>query len=191
MCVEQTTDDLAVTSPLEGNSNSGQTPRRSFLGMLLGVGAAGVGALLFVPLIRFAMHPLLRATTPISWSPVGKVEEFASITAPVKRLVTIEQRDGWRKIVSEKPVYVVKTDKGELEILSAVCTHLGCSIPWNEGKGEFVCPCHHASFAPDGKLRGGPAPRSMDWLESRIDGGVLNVRYQYFRQLVRSKEVIA
>ena len=180
-----------MTSQLENNSNSGRTPRRSFLVMLLGVGAAGVGAVLSIPLVRFALHPLLRVTTPISWSPVGKIEEFASITAPVKRLVTVEQRDGWRKIVSEKPVYVVKTEKGELGILSAVCTHLGCSVPWNERKGEFVCPCHNASFGQDGNLQGGPAPRSMDQLESRIDGGVLNVRYQYFRQLVRSKEIIA
>jgi len=34
--------------------------RRSFLGLLLGAGAAGVGALLSVPLFRFLLHPCNR-----------------------------------------------------------------------------------------------------------------------------------
>ena len=35
------------------------------------------------------------------------MSDFGSITAPVKRTVTVEQVDGWRKIVSEKAVYVL------------------------------------------------------------------------------------
>ena len=35
----------------------------------------------------------------------------------------------------------------------------------------------------------GHAP--MDDLESKVEGGVLKVRYQYFRQLIPTKEVLA
>jgi hypothetical protein len=42
--------------------------RRSFLGGLLGLGSFLVGALLSVPLIRFALFPLLRRTTAMAHS---------------------------------------------------------------------------------------------------------------------------
>jgi hypothetical protein len=78
-------------TPSEGGraSAGGQSPaevesisRRSFLGVLLGFGSVVVGTALSVPLIRFALHPLLTNTTEIGWSDVGKIEEFASLTAP-------------------------------------------------------------------------------------------------------------
>src|SRR5215831_2363751 len=73
--------------------------RRSFLGVLLGFGTVVMGAALSVPLIRFALHPLLARTTEIGWSEVGKTDEFASLTAPAKRLRNsddrIYRRDKW------------------------------------------------------------------------------------------------
>lgn len=165
--------------------------RRSFLGVLLGFGTVVVGAALSVPLIRFALHPLLTTTTKTDWSDVGKINEFGSLTAPLKKLITVEQRDGWRKIVSEKAIYVLPMKDGVLRVLSPICPHLGCSIPWVEAKQQFICPCHTAIFTLDGQRVSGPAPRAMDDLESKIDNGMLKVRYQYFRQLIPTKEVLA
>ena len=189
-------EEKSIARPADASqsgTSGAQAPlgaRRSFLGVLLGAGAASVGALLSVPLIRFVLHPLLRITTPLSWSGVGSVDEFTSAVLPVKKLITIEQQDGWRKIVSEKAVYVFKDQDGQLGVLSAVCTHLGCSVPWIAAKSEFIRPCHNAVFAPDGKLLGGPAPRAMDRLDSKVEDGMLKVHYQYFRQLVPDKQVI-
>lgn len=165
--------------------------RRSFLGVLLGFGSAVVGAALAVPLIRVALHPLLSKTTETGWSDLGKADEFASIKAPMKKLITVEQRDGWRKIVSEKAVYILPARDGVQRVLSPICPHLGCSIPWIEAKQQFICPCHSAIFGSDGVRMGGPAPRAMDDLECKVDNGILKVRYQYFRQLVATKEVLA
>ena len=165
--------------------------RRSFLGVLLGFGAVVVGEALSVPLLRFALHPLLTKTTEIGWSDIGKIEEFAALTAPLKKLITVAQRDGWRKIVSEKAIYVLPSKDGVLRVLSPICPHLGCSIPWIEAKQQFVCPCHTAIFTLDGTRVSGPAPRPMDDLESKVEDGVLKVRYQYFRQLIPTKEVLA
>lgn len=164
--------------------------RRSYLGWLVGLCAAGVGAALSVPLIRFALYPLRVRTTEVQWSEVGPVADFNSLTAPIQRSVSVSQIDGWRKIVSDKIVYVAKSASGNLEVLSAVCPHLGCSVQWRGSKGEFECPCHGASFQPDGVKIGGPAPRNMDSLETQVQNGRLMVRYQYFRQLVPTKEVI-
>ena len=164
--------------------------RRSFLAGLLAVGVSSVAALLAVPLARFSLHPLWRTTSEVLWSEVGPADQFASVTTPVKLLVTVEQRDGWRKILSTKPAYVTMTPDGRLRVLSAVCPHLGCAIGWSDTKNQFVCPCHVGVFASDGALVSGPPPRAMDELESVVESGTLRVRYQYFRQLVPTKEII-
>ena len=183
----------ANSDPTAGKSSPSAisaASRRSFLGVLLGLGSVFMGTLLAVPLMRFALFPLLRRTTQLKSSPVGDLSEFTSLTEPVMRTVQIEQVDGWRKAVSEKAVYVVKDTAGQLAVLSSICPHLGCSLPWVDEKSEFVCPCHLGRFAQNGKLLGGPPPRGMDLLESRVENGVLQVHYQYFRQLVPFKEVI-
>jgi menaquinol-cytochrome c reductase iron-sulfur subunit len=113
---------------------SGSSPesRRSFLGALPSVGGFFVGALLSVPLIRFALFPLLRRTTEVKESPMGALTEFSSLTEPVMRTIQIELLDGWRKVLSEKAVYVTKDSQGRLRVLTSVCPHLGCTVPWNK-----------------------------------------------------------
>jgi menaquinol-cytochrome c reductase iron-sulfur subunit len=177
-----------VSAPRDSSTSPN---RRSFLTALLAAGSAAIGALLAVPLIRFTLHPVLARTTEKSWSDVGPVDDFQNIDSPVKKLVTIEQRDGWRKTVIEKPVYVVRNAKGNLAVLSAVCTHLGCTVPWVEEDRKFICPCHLGVFDADGKLLSGPPPRDMDRLETKIENGVLKTQYQFFRQLTRDKEELA
>ena len=70
---------------------------------LVATGSAAVGALLAIPLVRFTLHPVLARTTEKSWSDVGSLDEFQNLDAPVKKLVTIEQRDGWRRTIAKKP----------------------------------------------------------------------------------------
>jgi len=113
-------------APLELESGK----RRSFLGALLALGSFFVGTLLSVPLVRFALFPLLRRTTELEASPVGALSEFSSLTEPIAKIIQIEQVDGWRKAVSEKTVYVTKDKNGRLSVLSSICPHLGCTVPW-------------------------------------------------------------
>src|SRR6202051_2382661 len=164
--------------------------RRSFLAALMGVGSVFVGGLLSVPLIRFALFPLLRRTTELKSSSVGAISEFSSLTEPVLRTIQIEQVDGWRKAVSEKAVYITKDQQGKLRVLTSVCPHLGCTVPWNKDKKQFICPCHGGTFMPDGTRVSGPSLRGMDTLETSIENRQLLVQFQYFRQLVSDKEVI-
>jgi menaquinol-cytochrome c reductase iron-sulfur subunit len=171
-------------------SESSLGDRRSFFGALLGVGSIFIGALLSVPLIRFALFPLLRRTTELKSSPVGTLSEFSSLTEPVMRTIQIDQVDGWRKTISEKAVYITKDQQGRLRVLTSVCPHLGCTVPWNKEKNQFVCPCHGATFTPEGTRVSGPSQRGMDTLETSVQDGQVLVRFQYFRQLVSNKEII-
>jgi menaquinol-cytochrome c reductase iron-sulfur subunit len=164
--------------------------RRYFLAALLGVGSALIGGLLAVPLIRFALFPLIRRTTDLKATPLGPVSDFASLTEPAMRTIQIEQLDGWRKMASEKAVYVTKDSNNQIRVLTSICPHLGCTVPWNKEKNQFICPCHGGTFNKDGSRVSGPSLRGMDSLESSVAGGQLLVRFQYFRQLVADKEVI-
>jgi hypothetical protein len=46
-------------------------------------------------------------------------------------------------------------------------------------------------FAGDGKLLGGPPPRSLDQLETKIEDVILKTQYQFFRPLIRTREELA
>lgn len=55
-------------------------------------------------------------------------------------------------------------DEQGFHAISAVCTHLGCIVAYNEGQG-FACPCHGSRFNERGAVIGGPAPAGLPWLE--------------------------
>jgi len=60
--------------------------------------------------------------------------------------------------------------------VSAVCTHSGCTVPWNAEQGVFACPCHGGRFNPDGTVADGPPPRPLTTFEAKIDGDQVLVR---------------
>eukprot|EP00612_Vaucheria_litorea_P002596 CAMPEP_0171459288 /NCGR_PEP_ID=MMETSP0945-20130129/4631_1 /TAXON_ID=109269 /ORGANISM="Vaucheria litorea, Strain CCMP2940" /LENGTH=178 /DNA_ID=CAMNT_0011985275 /DNA_START=392 /DNA_END=928 /DNA_ORIENTATION=- len=43
----------------------------------------------------------------------------------------------------------------------AVCTHLGCVVPWNKAENKFICPCHGSQYDANGMVVRGPAPLSL------------------------------
>ena len=50
---------------------------------------------------------------------------------------------------------------GEIQVMSARCTHMGCTVAWNPGERTFDCPCHGSRFGPTGDVVNGPAARSL------------------------------
>jgi len=80
------------------------------------------------------------------------------------------RRDGWKLVTEKAAAWVVKTGEQQVVAFSPVCTHLGCAVSWNSGDKAFVCPCHTSSFSPEGKVLAGPAPRSLDRFDVRVDG---------------------
>ena len=45
--------------------------------------------------------------------------------------------------------------------INAICTHLGCVVPWNKAENKFKCPCHGSQYNNEGKVIRGPAPLSL------------------------------
>jgi cytochrome b6-f complex iron-sulfur subunit len=73
---------------------------------------------------------------------------------------------GERKLVQGlkgDATYLIVTDDKKIESygLNAVCTHLGCVVPWNKAENKFMCPCHGSQYNNEGKVVRGPAPLSL------------------------------
>jgi cytochrome b6-f complex iron-sulfur subunit len=64
-------------------------------------------------------------------------------------------------------LFVVRVED-DFHVVSAVCTHLGCTVQWKQDKGEFACPCHGSRFRADGSNFAGPAPRPLAWYATTL-----------------------
>lgn len=121
-----------------------QISRRGFFELTLGwiaamfaVCATAVGAVRFlVPNVLFEPSLVFK---------VGKPEDFP---------------DGSVTFLEEERVFLVRKGNA-FRCLSAVCTHLGCTVN-RTGQG-YHCPCHGSVFDDQGSVKSGPAPRALEW----------------------------
>jgi glycine/D-amino acid oxidase-like deaminating enzyme/nitrite reductase/ring-hydroxylating ferredoxin subunit len=65
-------------------------------------------------------------------------------------------------ILEDKKIAVYKDHRGQLHTYSAVCTHLGCIVTWNNLEKSFDCPCHGSRFSPAGNVINGPANTALE-----------------------------
>jgi len=64
--------------------------------------------------------------------------------------------------IADKRIFVIR--QGNLiKVVSAVCTHLGCSLQWAGERNRFECPCHGSSFDAAGRVTAGPAQTPLPW----------------------------
>jgi len=135
--------------------------RRSFLSKVwIGLGAiAGIEVLGIS--INFLLHSSKKEKKDLSsYVVAGKVEDF-------KPNSVTPFRSG--------RFYLSRLNDGGFLAMSLKCTHLGCSVGWNESENKFICPCHSSSFELNGNVISPPAPSALDLLPIIIESGVVKV----------------
>jgi glycine/D-amino acid oxidase-like deaminating enzyme/nitrite reductase/ring-hydroxylating ferredoxin subunit len=70
------------------------------------------------------------------------------------------------KIDGEK-VALFKDEHGELHAINPVCTHMKCSVAFNNAEQTWDCPCHGSRFSIEGQMLTGPASHDLEKIEIR------------------------
>ena len=95
---------------------------------------------------------------------------FGDRIAPARPLDDLRPGEGRVARLRGRRVAAHRTDDGELFVVDARCTHLGCIVQWNGADRSWDCPCHGSRFAPDGTVFDGPATTD---LEQRSHDGIV------------------
>lgn len=104
-----------------------------------------------------------------------RLPKAAVLSSPSKRFrvslpQTLAAGEAFTPVGRNVAVY---RDEQGVYAISRVCTHLGCIVkPTAEG---FECPCHGSRYDRDGVVTKGPAPRPLEWLAVKEQGGALYV----------------
>lgn len=167
--------------------------RRSFLTLLSGVGSAAIGLLLAIPGVSYIADPIRRSGgggKKGRWVSVGSLEGVPE-DRPVQLPVIGDQTDAWTRSKGVRLGTVWLRREGEgVKAWNAECPHLGCKVGYDRDKKRFQCPCHDSAFAMTGERMGGPAPRSLDPLETRVEEGLVQIRFVRFRAQTPDREEI-
>ncbi|MEW6285176.1 MAG: ubiquinol-cytochrome c reductase iron-sulfur subunit [Chloroflexota bacterium] len=155
--------------------------RRNFIKGVTAVVGGLITTVIGIPTIAYLIDPALRESAKEAWIPVGKLADMP-IGKPVPFSFTRVQVNGWERTSTSHGGFVIRKseDPNDLLILNSRCTHLACTVNWNEDSRVYLCPCHDAKFNQQGEVLDGPPPRPLDhYDEFRVtDEGVLEIFYK-------------
>ncbi len=132
--------------------------RRTFCKACIGCLGAGSASAVAFPVVTFMAFPQRLSmekpvVVPIEQLPVGQAH-YARIRG--------------------RPIAVLINEEGPL-VLSAACTHLGCSVSWDAAGRVFRCPCHGAVFDSTGDVVSGPVNVPLKQIPFEIKDGMIIV----------------
>jgi cytochrome b6-f complex iron-sulfur subunit len=144
---------------MERDGTDMERSRRKFLFACLGgFAAAGAGS---------ALYPVYKYLAPQKTGSIGEKVSIpnADVLPGGAKFFDFRGETG----------VIVRKKSGELIALSAVCTHLGCIVQWENDKQDFLCPCHAGRYTEDGVVISGPPPRALARLPFTVAGDAIVV----------------
>ncbi len=87
-----------------------------------------------------------------------------------KVLSTIPAGQGQIVDILEEKFGAYRDENNKLHIVSAECTHLKCTLGWNQDERSWDCPCHGSRFSYEGKVMNGPANFDLPSYSQTEDG---------------------
>ncbi len=73
-------------------------------------------------------------------------------------------------------ILVVHLNDHVLYAVSAICTHMGCTVRYDKDTGQIGCPCDGSQFALDGGVTSGPTKRPLKRYDVMIDNGQVLIK---------------
>jgi len=130
--------------------------RRRFAQILLGGGLTASIASFLYPVLRYLVPPVV--------ADLGGDEVVASKIGDLKPNGSKIFRFG------NRPALLLMTPEGEYRALSAVCTHLSCTVQYRNDLHEIWCACHNGLYDVNGRNISGPPPRPLEAFDVRVSG---------------------
>jgi cytochrome b6-f complex iron-sulfur subunit len=130
--------------------------RRSLIRWLLGGGIFSSIASFLYPVTRFIMPPNVPEAA-VNEVVAGKVQMLKPNAAVIVKF-------------GNKPVLLIRASETEWKALTAVCTHLNCTVQYQENTHQIWCACHNGFYDLNGKVISGPPPKPLDEYAVRIRG---------------------
>ncbi len=160
--------------------------KRDFIKGLTAAFLGFITLFLTIPLVSY----LIPSSTGGSDEKFLKVPNFPTLgTDKPTKMTTVEDVDV-QAFITTKVVYevwVIKHAADKATVYSSLCPHLNCRYNFDSTKDVFACPCHGSVFNEGGKCIAGPAPRPLDTLPYKIEGGELFVQYKLFKAGIPEK----
>ena len=127
----------------------------------------------------------------VPWTKVTALATLPEDGTPTKFEVILEKvTDAWTTYtnIPAGAVYLARNGD-EVTAYNLKCPHLGCAIDYRKNSNDYFCPCHNSTFALDGSIttENSPSPRGMDTMETKVEGGLVWIRFQQFRPNVSEK----
>lgn len=130
--------------------------RRRLVEMLLGGGV-------FASIAAF-VYPVLRYLIPPQVADLGGDEVVAAKVGDLRPNGSKIFRFGTH------PGLLMLTAEGEYRALSAVCTHLSCTVQYRNDLHQVWCACHNGLYDLNGRNVSGPPPRPLDAFQVHVRG---------------------
>ena len=153
---------------LSGSSDVPSMGRRQFMNLLTFGTASVTAAAALYPVVKYFLPPASGGkggglTAKDALGNDVSASEFTATYKPTERSLA----QGFKG----DPTYIIVDGDGSIASygLNAVCTHLGCVVPWNAGENKFMCPCHGSQYNNEGKVVRGPAPRSLALVHANVE----------------------
>lgn len=146
----------------DATSSSESVPRRRFVEVVLGSGFIATAVAFVYPVIRYLIPP--------------KVSDLGADSVVAGRVGELKPNTGKVFRFGSRPGLLVRGANGEYHALSAVCTHLGCTVQYREDLKRIWCACHNGMYDLNGKNVSGPPPRPLDEFEVQVRGDEIFVR---------------
>ena len=162
--------------------------RRTFmkLGVAGGLGLCAVGAPVCAG-VRAVLASVLQEGGEGKFYPLIPLADLTE--KPIKVSIVDDKKDAWMTLPNQQIGSVFLRRSGEnIVALHSLCPHAGCMIQVGTVKNPktnaieeiFCCPCHAARFDLNGVRIDDVAPRDLDTLETRIENGVVSVKFENF-----------
>ena len=130
--------------------------RRNFLDIFFGGSLLATIAAFVYPVVRYVL-PSKRTAVVENSVAAAKVGELPPNAAKVFKF-------------GSAPAVLINTAEGTLVALSAVCTHLTCTVRYDGETGTLFCPCHNGRFDLSGNVLSGPPPRPLETFTVEVSG---------------------